>query len=278
MTSGLLGTGTMRLGKAFIIMAITAACMAIAATACGGGGGSGDSAAGAVLRDAPARAAAAKSARVYAAIDVKGSDQGDVSAKGEGVFDFAANKGHLTLDDGHEKSEMIMDGATLYERKGANSKWTKSGGADGSPGGGSPSDQFSDPIKMLEFLKGSGGKVEKKGTETIRGTQTTHYRGTVDLVKAMKDSAGPDQADAADLLKLFFKDTEVPVDLWVDSEGRPARFAMEITFDLSAFAKLFSGDTGKKPDEMKMTMKITEEFWDWGTPVKIEVPAAKDVE
>jgi hypothetical protein len=82
-----------------------------------------------------------------------------------------------------------------------------------------------DPSQMLEYLRATS-KVEERGTDTVRGVETTHYKARVQLDKV----ADRVSADAAKTLEQLTQQTgikEVPFDVWVDDEGLVRRIVMD---------------------------------------------------
>jgi hypothetical protein len=64
--------------------------------------------------------------------------------------------------------------------------------------------------------------VDNKGSETIGGVQTTHYAIVVDISKLPASVPNHDQLVGSGIATL-------PVDLFVDSQGRPVRFSDQLT-------------------------------------------------
>lgn len=82
-----------------------------------------------------------------------------------------------------------------------------------------------DPTGFLDMLRGVT-KVERIGTETIRGVEATHFRGTISLADAI--DRAPDARREALRRALGAAGAEVPVDVWVDGRDRPVRFAATV--------------------------------------------------
>lgn len=121
----------------------------------------------------------------------------------------------------------------------------------------------SDPGDFLESFSDVEGSVEELGTEDIRGTETTHYRLTV-------DESWQDELSEEELAELEAQgplpDTSFPIDLWVDGEGLVHRMMMEMD------AEEFSGE-----DQDFEGMTMTFDFFDYGESVTIEAPPADQV-
>ncbi len=118
--------------------------------------------------------------------------------------------------------------------------------------GGNPS-----PTDALAQLRGSKD-AKKLGTVTIDGVNTTHYRVTIDLDKALA-RATPQQRKALKELVRTAKRNGVDVapthvDVWIGDDGLVRRFSERL------------GSVG--------TIAMT--FSDYGEPVQIEAPPANE--
>jgi hypothetical protein len=168
-------------------------------------------------------------------------------------MDYVHHRGRTTSPDG---DETIVDGGITYERwsaiRGHNAVWvhfpTKADGVD-------PFDlgdrALKNPIGLLGFVTSAGDNVREIGTDTVRGTTTTHYEGTLNFQKVV-DHASPDQRAALQQYLNFLSKigpTDVPFDLWVDANGVTHRLRM---------------DQGNG--------SVMVEFYDFGIPVEITAP------
>ncbi|OWY60730.1 hypothetical protein B7486_67620, partial [cyanobacterium TDX16] len=106
------------------------------------------------------------------------------------------------------------------------------------------------PQEELERLLDGVGDVEEVGTEEVRGTTTTHLSATYQLpdetVEVLQGLA-PGDVDISDQ----------PIDVWVDGEGIVRR--------LESGIEISGGGTS-------MRMSNTQEYFDLGASVDIEVP------
>ncbi|MFC8388277.1 hypothetical protein [Streptomyces sp. NPDC057238] len=123
----------------------------------------------------------------------------------------------------------------------------------------------SSPVVQSTLLTGSKD-VRVVGPETVDGTRTTHYKGTVtsDGLRAARDAA-PDTATRERLIEgldqfvgLGVPDT-LTMDLWIDGDNRAKRFRWQARAD---------GDGGP--------LDLTVTFLDVDRPVTIEAPPAED--
>ena len=173
--------------------------------------------------------------------------------------------------------EVISDGTTLYLRADALTEaaqvptpWLKADLSTLSP---ELADlQFlswgqNDPSQALELLRGAS-ELEDVGTEDIDGTDTTHYRGTLDLEKAAELAPAEVRTSvqaAVDQAKQQFGSTTVPMDVWVDSDEliRRMRFAYPLPPEAG----------GSENSQLVLQMDL----FDFGDPVEIEPPPADQV-
>jgi hypothetical protein len=128
-----------------------------------------------------------------------------------------------------------------------------------------------DPAAILTALEGAIS-VDEVGADTVDGTDATHYRANVDLLKLLPSFAelAPDAPTDAEMQEAKDKLTELgldtlPIDLWVDGDGylTQVRFAL----DLSTIA----------PDRAGASFSITLTLSDIGEDISIDVPPASQV-
>ncbi len=175
----------------------------------------------------------------------------------EGVFSADQQTGEMTatMEQGGEKlafDALIVDG-TMY----------LSGDDFGLPGGkkwlktpDAPTSTMS-PSEFVKFLQESGD-VQEVGQEEIRGEDTTHFRGPVDI-KELAEESGPE------IMQELRKSPEVDklnfmVDVWVNPDGLPARLSLDIT-----------------ADGVKGAMNMTSELLEYDVPVDVEAPPSGEV-
>jgi hypothetical protein len=91
----------------------------------------------------------------------------------------------------------------------------------------------SDPTQLLDMLGKASGGVDKVGTETVAGVETTHYHATIDLAKLVQEN-GATQAEAEQLRKMIGAQ-DLPVDVWIDGDGYVRR--MDESFSLTMKGK-----------------------------------------
>lgn len=211
-----------------------------------------------------------------------GTDATEVVITGKGAIDFARQRGNITTTVNGESVEGVFAGTAVYQRlpdlapAGRGREWFKldldSVGADlGVEGlGNLIQSQSTDPTASLQYLRGATVPVEKIGNERIRGVDTTWYGSTVDLRKAAE--AAPD--GAAKTIRQFievFGIREVPVEVWVDREGRARRVLQKVDYPEATAGGRFP--PGTLPDAVEITM----EYYDFGAPVTVRIPPADEV-
>ena len=204
-----------------------------AATPALAGCGASDAIDPAVVANAADRTAGAGEARMAMTVQAAGP-----TIHGSGLMDLRRRRFEMTMQiPGAGAMEMRYLGQVMYmhlpaaARKTVGGKpWVKidvvkalkSKGIDISglqgPTGGNPSD-------TLQQLRGAGD-VHKVGTATIRGTQTTHYKATIDLRRAADRVPAAQRAAARQSIDRLVKltgQTTMPVEAWIDGQGRLRR-------------------------------------------------------
>ena len=249
---------------------------ALAVAGCGGGGE-------AASFDPVASAATtvnAKSAKLAFDTSIAGSGR-TLHMTGSGSVDFQAQAASMTFDVGdllrgsglpasaNERWTILTQGLVVYmhapslaqQLPGAK-EWLKLDIAALAKSRNVDLGQFrqltqNDPTQMLAYLRATSGKIDKVGTEDVRGVQTTHYRAKVNLDRVA------DQAPAK-LRKTFRASIQslerglgthtVPVDVWVDGDNLVRRLQEHLPVT-----------GGGKID-------FAVDFYDFGTPVSVTPP------
>lgn len=126
---------------------------------------------------------------------------------------------------------------------------------------GSASQADKNPATESTFLTGAKD-VEKVGTETVDGVETTHYKGTITLADLEKTLADEDKATREKREKSLEQYEKMgldrlTMDTWIDGDDRTKQFRMR-------------GDAAKGPLDMTIT------FLGFNEPVKVSAPPAKD--
>jgi hypothetical protein len=84
-----------------------------------------------------------------------------------------------------------------------------------------------DPTQFLSYLRASSGAVTTVGSEQIGGTPTTHYRATLQLDRILDRLPDSQRAAARGMLE-HLGTGSIPVDVWVDQQGRLRRMQLSI--------------------------------------------------
>jgi hypothetical protein len=261
--------------RAFLLAATV-----VALAGCGGGGGTAsfDPVASA------ATTAKAKTAKLLFATSVNGNGQ-TLHMNGLGTADFSKQRASMTFDVGDllrgsglpaspgeqwtivtQELTMYMHAPTLAQQLPGQKDWLKVDVEALAKSRKVDLGQFrqltqNDPTQMLAYLRATSGKIEKVGTETVRGVETTHYRAQVDLDKvAAQAPASLRKTYRASIqsLKQSLGSRTVPVDVWVDGDNLVRRLAEHLAVKGS----------GK--------VDFSVDFYDFGAPVSISPPPASD--
>ncbi|MGW0877088.1 LppX_LprAFG lipoprotein [Streptomyces sp. NPDC002755] len=258
-------------------MTFAAVLLTLGSVACGGGAKS-DSAVAASREVTPAAAVAkaAKNAEDITSLHYRVS--GTVPAKGRLEAEASMNTKPLAMSmkmtasadqggDRHLKIRFVDDamyvgGSGVSSEKLNGKSWLSAApaiwgrsGVDNQSYGVLPSQLQATPIAQSTLLTGSKD-LRLVGTETVDGTPTTHYSGTVNsdgLVGESLDQFG--QLEVSDPLTM---------DLWIDGNDQTKQFRMQAQHndDLAG--------TGNGPLDLTIT------FLDIDQPVTVKAPSAKD--
>lgn len=188
----------------------------------------------------------------------------------------------LDLLGGDATFTLVVDGSTVYLRSslvqsllGADTEWVRVDLAElGVEGGvfGDAAGQMGaatlDPGTFLEMLEGFGGEVTEAGRESVRGTETTHYSGSIDLDVAYQQIPVEERAEIEQFLGSLVPGgidlPTFPVDVWIDDLGLVRRFETRVSLAELAIP-------GGQSLAGEVSLRI--EYFDPGQPVEIAVPA-----
>ncbi|HEX3783477.1 MAG TPA: hypothetical protein VHX38_27755 [Pseudonocardiaceae bacterium] len=133
----------------------------------------------------------------------------------------------------------------------------------------------SDPSDVLAYLRSVDGNVRSTGQATVDGVSTTHYTATIDLSKVA--SADPNAAAATKQLEQKLGTSTMPVQLWIDQQGRVRQISVDetIAHPLGGSTSASGTTSGaNSPSVGPVHTTITVTLSDYGTPVHIVAPAA----
>ena len=253
------------------LVAALVACLALVACS-----SSEDADAVEAVRRAPDRTIEAGSAR--AGLNVSFTSGGaPVAIRGDGVFDLRNRVGGLTLDLGALAGafgggpvETVIGGDAVYVRlppgQPGGRPWLRLDVATlsqqaGLTQGSLAQLQQADPTQALTYLKGALDDVDEVGQEDVRGEETTHYRGTVDLRKASA-SLPPEAQGGVEQLVASLGTSTLPADVWIDDDGRIRRMR-------------FSADADGAGPSQPGTVEI--DLFDFGVTADVQLPPPDQV-
>ncbi|WP_320784966.1 hypothetical protein [Streptomyces sp. CRN 30] len=251
---------------------------------CGDGDDSTDSAGNASTSESPGaredgtqavRAAYDKTAEEETArmtMRVQTSAQGQsVTVDGEGTIDLADGDSVMTATAQGQKVEQRVVDQVLYQKapgqEGAGGKpWIKIDLEKAAQQQGAGGQSVNNPADSAAYAKAITDKdVTEKGTETIDGVDTTRYRVTVDVAELPNGAQLSRQVGQT-----------LPMDVWLDDEGRIRRQQLDMTVKApAASTEQSAADSSAAPQEAKV--RTVMEFTDFGTEVEAEAPPADQV-
>jgi len=247
------------------------------------------------LKQAAQKTTEAGTAKVAMTFGVTGvPGLGDTSLSIDGAVDSSTGQSAFTMDlskltaalpssqqagvgallgDGNVK--IVTDGGDVYMQLGGlasllgattGQTWIKVPvGSDAASAVGAP---VGDGTEILKLLDQAGG-VTTVGTEQVRGVDTTHYQGTLDLASALAEASADQRSKAeSELGKVGIDPSSatLPVDVWIGADGLVRRVKVGVE------GLQTTGSTAGSPGGT-----VTIEFYDFGQPVNITVPSADQV-
>lgn len=268
------------------VLSAAAALALLVSGACSddGKGAGSPSAAQAALAGAPDKTIAAGSASIAVKASVEGQTRGTFA--GTGAFAFESEKGRLELDlgplglAGASKTEVLLDGDVVYLKLGGalpglgSRPWVRIDLRSLGKGQGDAIEALrqlraNDPRAVINELRGATGDAAVVGTESVRGTATTHYRATVDLDKAASSSPAGARGEVAEVARQLGT-SKLPMEAWLDDGGRIRRLGYTIDLaDLAEGAPAKGAGVG--------TVVATLELFDFGTDVTVTPPPGDQV-
>jgi hypothetical protein len=263
-------------------IALSAFALAVTLGACGDNGSGGEATnTGAQDTSANAPAAAANLADLAKSIGDETSDATSahmtITAKaagqdinGEGDVQFGSADAAMTMDMSTPEGSISMvfvDGILymkLPQELEPGKPWIKidpNSNSEMAKALGSLNEELgknADPRAALQEFEKSG-EITSTKEEELDGKKVTHYTITVDVQKMADQQEDPTQKKALqDAIAAGMKD--FPVNVYVDEEGLPVRFAMETPTP--------DGAGGMTSVNMQV------DYTDWGKPVEIAAPPA----
>jgi len=237
----------------------------------------------AAVEEAATKTSDAGSARVSFTGTVAGVPGGPFTMTGEG--EFAGQRGRMTFDMSEfaegtggafgGEMEMVMDRFVIYMKfppelaaqLPGGKAWLKIDLREAGKALGLDLEELlqfqqADPTQSLQYLRGASDDFERVGSEQVRGVETTHYRGTVDLHKVAEQAPEGARATFERIIDLMGV-SKLPVEVWIDDEGLARRMKYEQPLPAA--------------DGSQATMELTMEMYDFGVEVDVEPPPANEV-
>ncbi len=186
--------------------------------------------------------------------------------------------GLATTDPADWKLDVIVDGDVVYLRFPPIAKelpdgktWVKGNAKELSQSGTTGLDQAGslsgiDARDVFGLLEGVSGTIESVGSEDVRGVTTSHYRATLDPAK-LTALVPADQRESLGGVDEAAKQAgldELPIDVWVDGEGRVRKLSIDLDAKLPG-------------SEESLQASLVIEVYDYGMPLELELPPADQV-
>lgn len=248
----------------------------------------------AVVRSAIEKVAAEPPSRIEGIIEMAGLDSDfgpiDIRIPFSTSFDLVTGDGHMSMDFSDmaeimaEESpelaavfgsfEVRQIGETAYLRFGmlnmmfgVDTEWLAMPAEDGDgfTSGFTSGINPYDATEFLDSLPGTGGELTVIGTDTLNGFEVTHYQALFDL-EAMAELDPDAFAELQESGPIGLE--ELPMDFWIDDQGRLHRYLFEV--DGSEVEDLAN-------DEGFEYMRVQFDFSGFGEKVTVEPPPASDV-
>lgn len=279
-----------------------ASCLALGAAACGGGSSASPALPAGTPTEVLTAAASATNAagtalgNLSVTVDVSGlpgRGSQHLAITGSAAFDLGSRAARMTLElpRGRILRLVVVGGQAYLNTAGLGlsgaKPWIEL--PAGGPASGIDPTQLAQSAfsgtKLLSQLQG----VTAVGTALVKGAATTHYRGTLDLAKALAalgPSGGLGQLGVlGPAVRQGLADLVVPVDVWIDGHDRLRRFST--TLDLAPlfralFQALGTGATGSRgvnaiPAGLQATVGLDSTYYGFGQKVSISAPPPDEV-
>ncbi|MFJ5731810.1 hypothetical protein [Streptomyces paradoxus] len=269
-------------GRRVCALGVAVALAGTVLAGCGDDGDPGDGAQGSAASSAGTReqgTQAVRSAYDRTAEEDTAKVKLRVRTSAQGASQTADGQGAVDLDDGDSVMTLTVQGQqieqrvidqVLYQRmpKGqapGGKPWIKIDLRKVAAQQGTGDQSMSDPAQSAAYAKAITDKdVTKKGTATVNGVKTTHYRVSVDVA----------ELPGGDTLRKQVGPT-LPMDVWLDDEGRMRRQQIDMTVKAPEATQRSSADASPAPG--KVTVRTVMDFTDFGTEVEADEPPAGQV-
>ena len=213
---------------------------------------------GAIFRQAATTTDQAGSSR-YSLTTTTRVNGADVVFSGAGIYDWSTDTGQTTYEVPGGRIQQRLLGPDLYlalpQQPRAFFK-LRTAEVAASPVGGTV-----DPSAQLHLLA-AVSEAERVGEEEVRGEDTTHYRGTYEVARALKGARGVQQPALTSLLGVAATAKEAAYDVYLDDDGLLRR--LEQTVEVPSAGQM-------------LTVTTTLELYDFGIDVKVIPPPGATV-
>jgi hypothetical protein len=219
------------------------------------------------------------------------SGANSIAMSAEGYFDERKRSGVMTMDlsgipgvsalpGGGSSIKMIflypviyMNMPLLAGKMPAGKTWMKLDISKAAAAAGVGSSQLgsleqNDPTKFLDYLRASSGAVATLGSQSIDGVPTTHYSATLQMSRILDRLPGGQQAAAKAALEKLGSAGSIPVEVWVDAQGRVRRMQMSLSGLAGASGPAAAAGIGGS---------ITIDFTSYGPVPAVVAPPASEV-
>ena len=265
-----------------VLLALQVIALAVGLTACGG-----DALALDPVANAAAKTVESGSSRVEFTVSMKvGADS--VGMTGSGAFDYQEARGEATYSMrlpmfGEVGMDMRLIGTKVFVRlpealAGAGltggKEWASvdiGTSLEQAGLGGLDFTQQQDPAQMLQYLRAASTGVTEAGSATVRGVETTRYRGRLDFRKAL--DAGIEELELSpEERRRARQGMEAMLDQ-LGAEGVP----FEVFVDDDGLLRRMTMDMSMQMEGERVTMAVKMDYFDFGTDVNVQAPPASDV-
>ncbi len=194
---------------------------------------------------------------------------------GTGSYDFVSQRGRFKLQTSlGSGANMLITPTDVFVKvpqrnQPTDPSWIRLTQADIDRASAAGSGQFLnsirrqvDPRTTLDALGANLPGLKKIGSEKIRGTDTTHLRGRVDLSEKAIAAAPAARREELRAAQEVFGVDGYPVDVWLDNDGRVRRVQYAVS----------SGE-----GTAKTTTTVKLDLYDFGKAPAISLPADSDI-
>ena len=217
----------------------------------------------------------ASTAKISLDVSISGLGRaGDVSVSG--VVNFRTQDAQMAFQSSAATLEERVVGGIIYMRglRLAPNRWIS---IDPKKLLGANLDSFSqsqtDPSQYLAFISAVSDDARREGNDATLGEPTVRYHATLDIAKALHREGIPAALrDRLVVLAPAFANLKLPMEIWVDAQGRVRKMQMQMFL-----ADMLRGTAAASQVPGDATMTMTIEYSDFGVPVTVEAPPAKDV-